>query len=265
MTEQPVPAGAGKRPPRRQTFAERWRRMSLPNKLMFFATVVIAFGTIVNVAVLVLQLIGGSRQTDKLITHSDRIATAMEGSLSQAKTSLEATIQDNQKSRDANIAQNKASLEATIAQARIEQRAWVDVTPTTYPVPGIPQPGQPFMVRTRFLNTGKTPALRTRLCTSTNIIGRGKTPTFNCPIAGTGILPPGGITHTDSVITESLSPENRSELLTGQMVVWVYGIIVYDDVFGRTHWTKFCNRLLAEGLTAGEYAVCDEHNEMDKN
>jgi hypothetical protein len=45
--------------------------------------------------------IGGSRQTDKLITHSDRIATAMEGSLSQAKISLEATIQDNQKSREA--------------------------------------------------------------------------------------------------------------------------------------------------------------------
>jgi hypothetical protein len=30
--------------------------MSLPNKLMFFATVVIAFGTVVNVSVLVLQL-----------------------------------------------------------------------------------------------------------------------------------------------------------------------------------------------------------------
>ena len=47
---------AGKRQPRKQTFRERWRRMSLPNKLMFFATVVIAFGTVVNVSVLVLQL-----------------------------------------------------------------------------------------------------------------------------------------------------------------------------------------------------------------
>jgi hypothetical protein len=65
-----------RRVPRKQTFSERWRRMSLPNQLMFGATVVIAIATVVNVGVFIAVSISGSRQTDKLVEYANRQAQA---------------------------------------------------------------------------------------------------------------------------------------------------------------------------------------------
>ena len=64
--------------------------MSLPNKLMFFATVVIAISSVLSLVLVVVQMIGSSAQTSRLIAAAERVADAMEGNVRQAKKYLDA-------------------------------------------------------------------------------------------------------------------------------------------------------------------------------
>lgn len=51
-------------------------------------------------------------------------------------------------------------------------------------------------------------------------------------------------------------------ITNGEIHIYVHGILTYDDVFGRHHWTTFCYYLRTDGIN---YEAYKEHNENDND
>lgn len=226
------------RPP--QTFSERWRRMSLPNKLMFFATVIIAVAAILNLVIVIIQIKGNSIQTDKIIAADERIAAAMENDLTQARASLNATIDQN----------------------RLDQRAWIGVVKlNSFEF----KPGPDFAVPFDITNTGKTPALKVTTEVSLKTLEKGNRfiPTFPAyprpPKPSSSVIQP-QMHMTLSTLPVDVSAAQYGDIQNGRGILYAYGRITYADIFGKSHETTFCVMYWA-GLSAP--IQCDIYNSAD--
>lgn len=117
----------------------------------------------------------------------------------------------------------------------IDQRAWVNVfrvAHTDYDHPAI-------RFEAHFNNTGKTPAINIRAELGvTNDFG--SIPSMSqAPNTSTQLLPPGVETEVD--ISVPISDTDRQDLFSGKRLIFLYGKIWYDDIFGKQlHWTEFC-------------------------
>jgi hypothetical protein len=138
------------------------------------------------------------------------------------------------------------ALNASIDAARTEQRAWVGiedvkVTETSE--------GSPIGVTVWVRNTGKTPALNLKNVT---IIGRAYPPDelsdtdFRLVDDGVdfarmpGTLMPGAPVSVPVHTVYPMTAQRLDDIKSGREVLYVWGTIRYEDVFKRTHSTKFC-------------------------
>jgi hypothetical protein len=183
-------------------------------------------------------------QTDKIIAADERIAKAMENSVTQAQSTFDAA--------------NK--------QAILSQRAWMQMKI------GIESPshmwtvGQPIDIRIKQNNTGRTPALNLKsVIARTNV--ESKNGVFDPPpfsykpeqYVSSGNLTPGGEIFSDSV--SGFTAEDEARVVSMKVRVYVHGRVEYDDVFGVHHWLTFCSFL----LPGQACAICPYHNEIDHN
>jgi hypothetical protein len=133
----------------------------------------------------------------------------------------------------------EGQLVAMQKQFTLDERAWIDPSLTTriytvYPTNVfIPLP---FHYILHFKNTGKTPAVHVMgaagLTTNLASIPRLVDPPRNF---STLILFP-----TDESQIETAPLMTDLAILSGQITVYLYGKIWYDDIFGRPHWITFC-------------------------
>jgi hypothetical protein len=137
------------------------------------------------------------------------------------------------------------------ATAQLEQRAWVGLLHASHKA--IEQ-GKGIEVTFRITNTGKTPAI---------VVTSGRTicirpPNFDIETFATseteqawmketrsqGPLPPNGILTMDISTKEVKGlemPESMiADIKSGELSVYVVGRIVYKDIFGGEHQTRFC-------------------------
>ncbi len=203
--------------------------------------------------------ISAGKQADKMKDMSDaadKIRQAAEGMVGQ-----EQRIADNaQTSLEASNRQSKAALDTSIENARLDQRAWVTVEgfkATTFGV------GQQFLVPRVFKNNGRTPAVHVRVRTALLPV-KPNTPedwsvVYKAPPKTTEVLGPQE--ELDSTMTgtkdspQGLSDTGFQDIKEGRTIVFDYGVLVYCDVFGHQHWTKFCNHFLP---ASQEWGICDE-------
>jgi hypothetical protein len=105
--------------------------MSLPNQLMFLATLVIAVATVVNVIVFTAESISGASQTDKLVEYAKAQANASSDQADAAQQfsdtaeDISGRMQDAVAQLQAAAENAKAGIRATQNAIRLEQRAWV--------------------------------------------------------------------------------------------------------------------------------------------
>jgi hypothetical protein len=79
------------------------------------------------------------------------------------------------------------------------------------------------------------------------------------------VVPPGGSVHFHTGTVRPFTPEELSALENGELRVYIYGQIRYNDAFNRPHWTNFCQASTAlgrEGFTTA-MAKTDRHNDAD--
>ena len=187
-------------------------------------------------------------QTDKIIAADERIATAMEGTLGQSKQALDATI-DN---------------------FHLEQRAWVGPVRVLkqFDAGGKIVNGLGMIVT----NTGKTPALNvvTFMGMNTILVHNRNLPkvaeyTFNypSPVSGQpfgskGVLQP----SMEVAFSPSFQEENAKaeRIKDGFVLLYMHGLMTYDDVYTRPHTTKFCVYFEPD-LSAAH--SCPTYNEAD--
>jgi hypothetical protein len=210
---------------------------------MIWLTGAIAFFALCQVAVGFLQYVYGGEQTDKIIAADERLATAMESSVAQAKNAFDAAN----------------------AQAVLTQRAWIAVTIRPHNTPFAL--GHPFDTRVSFKNTGRTPALNVKAVTVREVIthkgGRLGIPHFSYPpdkyIFSGNLTPDGEIFGDD--ISEPLTEDDIKKITSNMVRVFTHGTVEYDDVFGVHHWQNYCGFLVPMGVIA----ICPYHSEMDQN
>jgi hypothetical protein len=226
--------------PRRHPWTNRARKLSGRT----FAIVILTFGIVAWAGLQWWEMHDAGTQTDKIIAADDRLATAMENSVTQAQGAFNAA--------------NK--------QAILSQRAWMQVKVGIESPAGTWTVGKPLDVRFKQKNTGRTPALNLRGVNAITIMegvdGVFKPPPFSYKpeqYVRAGNLTPDGEVFSDFI--KPFTAEDESRIVSLKVRVYVHGIVEYDDVFGIHHWLKYCNYL----LPGQAFAICEYHNEIDHN
>lgn len=142
--------------------------------------------------------------------------------------------------------QSKATLQATQDQMRLDQRAWVVLRGIG---PG-PTLDQPWNLNAVFTNTGKTPAKNVEWsCVNEYAKDESSLKRWRLPYANPTLLAPNDqkmcILHP--VTTPKVTQPVLDVLKSSQVQLFVYGSVVYLDVFGQWHWLTFCQKLQPEG------------------
>ena len=209
------------------------------------AIVILTFGIVAWAGLQWWEMHDAGTQTNKIIAADERLATAMENSVTQAQGAFNAA--------------NK--------QAILSQRAWMQVKVGIESPSHVWTVGQPIDIRIKQKNTGRTPALNLK---SVNIIAVQEAASgdvFKAPAffykpdqyVRSGNLTPDGEVFSDFV--KPFTAEDESRIVSLKVRVYVHGIVEYDDVFGIHHWVKFCNYL----FPGQAFAICEYHNEIDQN
>lgn len=181
-------------------------------------------------------------QTDKVIAADERLAKAMERSVSQGQEALNATIE----------------------QFRLDQRAWIG--PNHMAIREMHAP-DPIVAEVTISNSGKTPAIKTNVVyvlhssdKTLNINEYAKHPIEPAPPAkplltlfpGTSLLLIPQTGTTDEAGIQSVA--------NGRKYLYLFGRVEYYDVFNVKHETRFCS--LYDPRTKA-FGPCDSYNFAD--
>lgn len=122
---------------------------------------------------------------------------------------------------------------------KVDQRAWIGITRIDASL----DPDKPTNLLVHVSNSGKTPALNARSNHFVECIPNGSSPQFgeserNATARSDQV--PGSeriLTH----VNICYNPKRVRDVLDGNLALYVYGTIWYEDIFGDTHKTTFCN------------------------
>jgi hypothetical protein len=176
---------------------------------------------------------------------------------------------------DRNAAQANKSLQETIDNFHTDQRAWLGICDF-----GVQQleVGKPFRMEIKFCNSGKTPALRVeeRVGFRTSTVpmdGPIESEINELPFHPNNAVPPQGTYKTvlgTNFQNVTMPAEDNSQLfiksipniLSGELLLYVYGDVRYRDAFGKTiHDTQFC--LFLADREKQQMGYCKTYNELD--
>jgi hypothetical protein len=281
----------------RQSFKQRWRKLTVGNQITAASNVIIAVTTGLYVLVSILTWLAVSRSSEqtskqvgeliraaniqacaaqKIADASDRNANAAKsfsatadkireetvhavGELQRAANYSETAMKEN--SRNAKIA-----LDASIAASHLDERPWV--VAQRFLLSNEPEEGKMPTVTIWMINTGKTPALNLVPGSQPFISSSEPPPPLAedpaAPVTSIGVLAPG---PTDMHFTTGASPFHKIGIdlyKFGSARYYIRAKITYLDVNNVRHWTTICASH-AYGRNLAEFEYCSEGNDMDKN
>lgn len=213
------------------------------------------------------------KQTDSLLKRAIEQSSALNDAAEQTDRLIEQVIQHAdtaaEQAKAANMAacaaktsaEHFAQIAGTSVQSvhlaqdsmRLEQRAWVFVTETRV---GELQAGKPLSIIIGFKNTGRTPARNVQIATCIDALPKGQVPEPNLEkTQSRGIIPPNGTLFVTigggRKNAEGITEQGLQSILSGELVVWVYGTTTYEDIFETRQATMFCYILQPDGKTFG--------------
>jgi hypothetical protein len=160
---------------------------------------------------------------------------------------------------DRSLLYTRNQLEMAQQQFRLDQRAWVGVF--EFSAINIPANSYAF-IRAVIKNTGKTPALKTRskIAFSTMRSGgrpdtRYKTRTYE----SVSVVQPGQEEALDVGTHAYIRKPLAGAISSGSAKAYVYGKILYVDIFGTCHRTTFCFYVKPGDLPN----PCETYNDTD--
>jgi hypothetical protein len=197
--------------------------------------------------------------------------------LAEMRTQSEAM----QKSSDANKqVADTSTKQASISQRnlmeirnqfRLEQKPWMGVAMISAPIIEV---GQPIRLRIDFKNFGKTPANKVAPTLACQILTPGDPLDFSMEARAKktrmsyGLVYPQGITFASATLKNQKGEETPlneayvQDIKSVKYYIYVHGIVEYDDIFGKHHWTRYCYYF--DPKTEAWYPH-KEYNETDKN
>jgi hypothetical protein len=187
------------------------------------------------------------KQADKMTNVSDAADKIKEAA--QNMVVQDQRIADNaQKAIEASNRQSAAALKASIDASKLDQRAWVGMAPLQLVDSVLNEKQLDFTFA--YTNTGKSPAIDVIPCSKAAIIPTQSwreaydrafkpLPIDDCisPVGPSPLMPSGiGVIR----LTVPNTPGDSVLIAKKQALVYVYGSIKYNDVFGKPHEITFC-------------------------
>jgi hypothetical protein len=138
-------------------------------------------------------------------------------------------------------------------------------------IDGVPEVGKEFQAVVTVKNTGRTFAKNLKFRITHETIPAGQLPTFSedregalDKVESVILLPPDGPTGLPTVndVHAPVASGTIDLLRRGEVTLFIHGRMTYEDIFGCTHWTTFCYRLLPENF---RYRTYETHNDTDDN
>jgi hypothetical protein len=222
---------------------------------MAIFTGVIAFATVTNVFITLgqwgvmsdqqvvmqrqlAQMESGSKQTDRMIEETSRIASFY------AK----------------NLERNIEFTKDSMATTRRDQRAWVQAGVNL--IPKEIKAGSKLGFGITLTNSGRTPTRNMVTHANTSLLRKNEKfiPTYKPDDGGLPILIQPGVVMSLNSPGVEFSEDDLICIRAGDCVFRVFGKFTYKDIFNETHDGKFC-RWLAQNL--GAMINCNEYNESN--
>jgi hypothetical protein len=248
------------------------------DKVMIGLTVAIALGTIVSAGAIVLQwreMVGGGKQTDKIIAAANINADAATKSAKAAQdfatnagninTAMGKAVEKlNLQAAATKSVADQALSQAAIASGQLQvmqtdERAWLEFRiqqPQAAGDVSLPTTsGQPLDLPIQIMNSGKTVARNVVIDVFVEILDSSQEASLDnvSDLANhrherstTGTIFPNAdyklhvTRHWDKGEIGLVTARELTSLHESKSYISTYGIITYDDVFNKHHWTKFC-------------------------
>jgi len=220
------------------------------------------------------------RQTDALIKRAIEQSSAMREAAEQTDRLIEQAIEQANHAAEQAKAANMAACAAKTSSENfaevahssvqniqlaqqamhLEQRAWLFVTETRA---SELQVGQPLSITVVFKNTGRTPAKNVQISTHLEPLPKGQAPEPKLEkMQNRGAIPPNGTAFvtisTGRKHAEGVTEQGLKAITSGELVIWVYGTITYEDIFETRQATMFCYMLHPDGRT---FAAAEVYND----
>lgn len=155
-----------------------------------------------------------------------------------------------------------AVMHQQLENSQLDQRAWVGPVEAIMPKAG--EKPEPHL-GVKIMNSGKTPARRLLTKISTQYLPAEAefAPSYkdNSVKPGVSVIQPGMRINLFSLATLGvMTPQEIDGVRTGRNILYLYGLITYEDIFGRPHSTRFCLYLQSD---LSGFNACSTYNDAD--
>jgi hypothetical protein len=167
------------------------------------------------------------------------------------------------------------SLQQVAKSFQTDERAWIGFTFVEGSITFTLQ--KSFLVPTKLINTGKTPARNVHGNIVVGIFKKGEPLDFTYTKGHAHYFVESGTIFRDGSITESFEAIKhgqdkaeaiiftgpiKDELFSGRSFLIVHGRVDYWDIFGTEHWTTYCRYVLHPEQISQQ---CTRYNDTDNN
>ncbi len=223
------------------TIWQRWKQTAIHNKALVLTSVLVAFGTLFYAGAAAFQL----WLMDQSSLHTDKQVGYIIGNMNWLARSMNESVKKaEQNNRE--IAQNaQDAMNAAQGQMRLDERAWV-VLRGIGPAPAL---DQPWNLSATFTNTGKTPAKNVEWwCTVETAKDEHSLAFRHAKFENPALLAPNDqqACVLRPLKTPKVTQAALDQLKNPQSGLFLYGAVIYTDVFNQSHWLTFCGKLGAD-------------------
>jgi hypothetical protein len=157
----------------------------------------------------------------------------------------------------------RKSVQDAAANFRLDERAWVGLNGTSSRQV---KADQPILVNVSIVNSGKTPAKNFHSVSVIQVAyiprDRLRFDKVDTPPQVSGshaVVFPSSIFITVVVLQEPISSLQLASIRRGDLKIFVFGTLWYEDIFGVRHSTHYCRY----GDQGSIDTICTEHNDAD--
>lgn len=221
-----------------------WRKTSRWNKALVLLTAVVAVSNAGYTRYASKQFDVMSKQLEEMAAARQQTNTIAQAAVDQAKAAKD-QAEIARSAMDASQKSFATSFAENIKTSHLDQRAWISVDPVIARL----TEGEKIQFEARIHNTGRTPAINSRICTFSHhfIPDNGRDHPYPCNYEPQ--LPIGPV-MPNAIVVHNFNTEfdvwvKEKEMYTtpfgqNKLALFTTGQFWYEDVFGCERWVKFC-------------------------
>ena len=235
-----------------------WTDIFWPTWLLVVVTAIAVFAavkTLKSINAQVAEMRKTGEQTDKLIAENIAQSKSMEKSVAEA-TRLASAMEVVAKEIAVSSKAATASVSAISQQMRAYLTANIGAAVFQERNKGLKFEGKPMIV-----NTGHTPARKVSFRATAAILPAPLPEDFDFPLTAevrsTATVGAGQNAFLSAIVDDFVPDAQVEDIKVGKegKCLWVWGVVTYEDVFGQSQTTKFCQSLFwqLDGKVYGYY------------